>query len=153
MVLVTVETVNSMSCSTNTRWSELCDIVCEPAGSCHKKMVIKYHYTSLHHRQHPELWIQSRMDSRFHGIYTKFWPWNPNECCCSSSTSCAALRGALLNTLVAARRYFSYCCLPIKAVWLFSSDLWYQRGIFTGYFLFFRPFPVNPRVGCVWKFH
>ncbi len=39
----------------------------------------------------------------------------------------------------------------------FSSDLWHQQGIFIHttaahwIFLFFGPFSVNPRDGCVWK--
>ncbi len=70
-----------------------------------------------------------------------------------------AFRDGILHTLVVTSGYLSYCCLSIisnqSAHSPLTSDI--NKAFsstqlpLTGYFLFFRPFSVNPRDGCVWK--
>ncbi len=74
------------------------------------------------------------------------------------STYCA-FRDGILHTLVVTSGYLSYCCLSIisnqSAHSPLTSDI--NKAFpstqlpLTGYFLFFRPFSVNLRDGCVWK--
>lgn len=58
--------------------------------------------------------------------------------------------GSHLPTSVEDSGYLSYCCHSMISI---QSHPWHQRGIFlraaalTGYFLFLRPFSVNPRDG------
>ena len=73
--------------------------------------------------------------------------------------TCWAIRDALLHTSVVMSGYLSYCCLSISPNQSDHSPL--TSGInkafsptellLTGYFLFFRPFSVNPRDGCAGK--
>ncbi len=83
-------------------------------------------------------------------------------CCWSPSASglmCCVFRDGILQTLVVTRGYLSYCCLSIISNQSAHSPLTSDINntfsstqlLFTGYFLFFRPFSVNPRDGCVWK--
>ncbi len=66
-------------------------------------------------------------------------------------STCCVFRDGVLHTLVVTSGDLSYCCLSI----IFSSDI--NKALsstqlpLTGYFLFFRPFSVNPRDGCAWK--
>ncbi len=72
---------------------------------------------------------------------------------------CCVFRDGLLQILVVTSDYLSYCCLSIisnqSAHSPLTSDI--NKAFsstqlpLTGYFLFFRPFSVNPRDGCVWK--
>ncbi len=65
----------------------------------------------------------------------------------------------ILQILVVTSGYLSYCCLSIisnqSAHSPLTSDI--NKAFsstqlpLTGYFLFFGPFSVNPRDGCVWK--
>ncbi len=74
------------------------------------------------------------------------------------STCCVFIDG-LLHTLVVTSVYLSYCCLSIisnqSAHSPLTSDI--NKAFsstqlpLTGYFLFFGPFSVNLRDGCVWK--
>ncbi len=69
---------------------------------------------------------------------------------------CCAFRDGILYTLVVTSGYLRYCCLSIisnqSAHSPLTSDI--NKAFsstqlpFTGYFLFFRPFSVNPRDGC-----
>ncbi len=74
-------------------------------------------------------------------------------------STCCVFRDGILHTLVVTSGYLSYCCLSIisnqSAHSPLPSDI---NKVFsstqlplTGYFLFFGPFSVNPRDGCVWK--
>ncbi len=70
---------------------------------------------------------------------------------------CFAFRDALLHASVVMS--FSYCCLSISSNQAGHSPL--TSGInkafsptelpLADYYLFFRPFSVNPRDGCLWK--
>ncbi len=72
---------------------------------------------------------------------------------------CCVFRDGVLQILVITSGYLSYCCLSIisnqSAHSPLTSDI--NKAFsstqlpLTGYFLFFRPFSVNPRDGCVWK--
>ncbi len=72
---------------------------------------------------------------------------------------CCAFRDGILHTLVVTSVYLSYCCLSIISNQSAHSPLTSDINkafsstqlLFTGYFLFFRPFSVNPRDGCAWK--
>ncbi len=72
---------------------------------------------------------------------------------------CCAFRDGLLHTLVVTSGYLSYCCLSIISNQSAHSPLTSDINkafsstqlLLTGYFLFFRPFSVNPRDGCAWK--
>ncbi len=73
---------------------------------------------------------------------------------------CCAFRDGILHTLVVTSDYLNYCFLSIisnkSAHSPLTSDI--NKAFsstqlpLTGYFLFFRPFSVNPRDGCAWKF-
>lgn len=52
---------------------------------------------------------------------------------------CSTLTDALLHTMLVTSSYLSYFCLHLKAVWPFPSDLWHQRVVLPGYFLFYKP--------------
>lgn len=45
----------------------------------------------------------------------------------------------------------SYTGMQLEAVWTVFSDHWQQEGIVVACFLFFGPFFVNPKDGCVGK--
>ncbi len=74
-------------------------------------------------------------------------------------STCCVFRDGVLHILVVSSGYFSYCCLSIisnqSAHSPLTSDI--NKAFsstqlpLTGYFLFFRPFSVNPRDGCVCK--
>ncbi len=83
-------------------------------------------------------------------------------CCWSPSASgfdVLCVQRCILQILVVTSGYLSYCCLSIiynqSAHSPLTSDI--NKAFsstqlpLTGYFLFFRPFSVNPRDGCVWK--
>ncbi len=69
---------------------------------------------------------------------------------------CCAFRDDILHILVVTSGYLSYCCLSIisnqSAHSPLTSDI--NKALsstqlpLTAYFLFFRPFAVNPRDGC-----
>ncbi len=80
-------------------------------------------------------------------------------CCCSPSASgfgvlCVVRRDGILYTLVVTSVYLSYCCLSIISNQAAHSHLTSDINKafsstqlpLTGYFLFFGPFSVNPRV-------
>ncbi len=66
---------------------------------------------------------------------------------------CCVFRDGILQILVVTSGYLSYFLSSLTSP--FSSDI--NKAFsstqlpLTGYFLFFRPFSVNPRDGCVWK--
>ncbi len=70
---------------------------------------------------------------------------------------CCAFRDDILHILVLTSVYECYCCLSIISKQSAHSPLTFDINkafsstqlSFTGYFLFFRPFSVNPRDGCV----
>ncbi len=82
-------------------------------------------------------------------------------------STCCVFRDGILQTLVVTSGYLSYCCLSIisnqSAHSPLTSDInkafsftqldetagW--NTTLAGYFLFFGPFSVNTRDGCVWK--
>ncbi len=74
--------------------------------------------------------------------------------------TCCVFRDGILHTLVVMSGYLSYCCLSIisnqSAHSPLTSDI--NKALsstqlpLTEYFLFFRPFSVNPRDGCALKF-
>ncbi len=72
---------------------------------------------------------------------------------------CCVFRDDILQTLVVTSGYLSYCCLSIISNQSVHSPLTSDINKafsstqlpFTGYFLFFGPFSVNSRDGCVWK--
>ncbi len=74
-------------------------------------------------------------------------------------SKCCVFRDGILQILVVTRGYLSYCCLSIISNQCAHSPLTSDINkafsstqlLLTGYFLFFRPFSVNPRDGCVWK--
>ncbi len=83
-------------------------------------------------------------------------------CCWSPSASgfdVLYVQRCILHTLVVTSGYLSYCCLSIISNQSVHSPLTSDLNKtfsstqlpLTGYFLFFRPFSVNPRDGCVWK--
>ncbi len=69
---------------------------------------------------------------------------------------CCAFRDVVLHTLVVTSGYLSYCCLSIISNLSAHSPLTSDINkafsstqlLFTGYFLFFGPFSVNPRDVC-----
>ncbi len=72
--------------------------------------------------------------------------------------TCCVFRDGILQILVVTSGYLSYCCLSIISNQSVHSPLTSDIKAFsstqlelTGYFLFFRPFSVNRRDGCVWK--
>ncbi len=83
-------------------------------------------------------------------------------CCWSPSASgfrCCVFRDGILQILVVTSGYLSYCCLSIISNQSVHSPLTSDINKafsstqlpLTGYFLFFRPFSVNPRDGCARK--
>ncbi len=72
-------------------------------------------------------------------------------------STCCVFRNAILHILVVTSGYLSYCCLSIISNQSVHSPLTSDINKafsstqlpLTGYFLFFRPFSVNPRDGCV----
>ncbi len=72
-------------------------------------------------------------------------------------STCCAFRDVILHTLVVTSVYLSYCCLSIISNQSVNSPLISDINKafsstqlpLTGYFLFFGPFSVNPRDGCV----
>ncbi len=72
---------------------------------------------------------------------------------------CCVFRDDILQILVVTSGYLSYCCLSIISNQSVHSPLTSDINkacsstqlVLAGYFLFFRPFSVNPRDGCVWK--
>ncbi len=74
-------------------------------------------------------------------------------------STCCVFRDGILHTLVVTSGYLSYCCLSIisNQSCPFSSELWYQQGIFVHttaahwIFSLFRTILCNPRDGCAWK--
>ncbi len=74
-------------------------------------------------------------------------------------STCCVFRDGILQILVITSDYLSYCCLSIISNQSVHSPLTSDINkacsstqlLLTGYFLFFRPFSVNPRDGCVWK--
>ncbi len=74
-------------------------------------------------------------------------------------STCCVFRDGILQILVVTSGYLSHCCLSIisnqSAHSPLTSDINKTFSStqlpLTGYFLFFRPFSVNPRDGCVWK--
>ncbi len=71
--------------------------------------------------------------------------------------TCCAFRDGIPHTLVVTSGYLSYCCLSIISNQSVHSPLTSDINKafsstqlpLTGYFLFFVPFSVNPRDGCV----
>ncbi len=83
-------------------------------------------------------------------------------CCWSPSASgfdVLCVQRCILQILVVTSGYLSYCCLSIISNQSVHSPLTSDINKafsstqlpLTGYFLFLRPFSVNPRDGCVWK--
>ncbi len=83
-------------------------------------------------------------------------------CCWShllQGSMCCVFRDGILQILVVTSGYLSYCCLSIISNQSVHSPLTSDINKtfsstqlpLAGYFLFFRPFSVNPRDGCVWK--
>ncbi len=74
-------------------------------------------------------------------------------------STCCAFRDGILHTLVVTSGYLSYCCLSIISNQSAHSPLTSDSNKaflstqlpLSGYFLFFRPFSINPRDGCAWK--
>ncbi len=72
-------------------------------------------------------------------------------------STCCAFRDGILHILVVTSGYLSYCCLSIISNQSAHSPLTSNinkafsstKLPLTGYFLFFGPFSVNPRNGCV----
>ncbi len=72
-------------------------------------------------------------------------------------STCCVFKDSILNTLVVTSGYLSYCCLSITSIQSAHSPLTSDiNKVFSstqlplaGYFLFFRPFSLNPRDGCV----
>ncbi len=73
--------------------------------------------------------------------------------------TCCVFRDGILQILVVTSGYLSYCCLSIISNQSVHSPLTSDINKtfsstqlpLAGYFLFFRPFSVNSRDGCVWK--
>ncbi len=69
---------------------------------------------------------------------------------------CCAFRDGILHTLVVTSVFLIYCCLSIISNQSVHSPLTSDINKafsstqlpLAGYFLFFGPFSVNPRVGC-----
>ncbi len=78
---------------------------------------------------------------------------------CFEGSMCCVFRDGILHILVVTSGYLSYCCLSIisnqSAHSPLTSDINKACSStqlpLTGYFLFFGPFSVNTRDGCVWK--
>ncbi len=74
-------------------------------------------------------------------------------------STCCVFRDGILHILVVTSGYLSHCCLSIISNQSVHSPLTSDINKafsstqlpLTGYFLFFGPFSVNPRDGCVWK--
>ncbi len=74
-------------------------------------------------------------------------------------STCCVFRDGILQILVVMSGYLSYCYLSIISNQSVHSPLTSDinkafsstRLPLAGYFLFFGPFSVNPRDGCVWK--
>ncbi len=74
-------------------------------------------------------------------------------------STCCVFRDGILHILIVTSGYLSYCCLSIFSIQSVHSPLssYINKAfsstqlLLTGYFLFFGPFSVNPRDGCVWK--
>ncbi len=72
-------------------------------------------------------------------------------------STCCAFRDGVLHHLVVTRGYLSYCFLSIISNQSVHSPLTSDINKafsstqlpLTGCFLFFRPFSINPRDGCV----
>ncbi len=72
-------------------------------------------------------------------------------------STCCAFRDGILHILVVMSGYLSYCCLSIISYQFSHSPLTNDINKafpstqlpLVGYLLFFRPFSVNPRDGCV----
>ncbi len=72
-------------------------------------------------------------------------------------STCCVFRDGILQILVVTSDYFSYCCLSIISNQSVHSPLTSDINKafsstqlpLTGYFLFFGPFSVNTRDGCV----
>ncbi len=130
--------------------------------------------TPLHHHHQPEPLRQGRMDPWFRVLYAKFWPYHLNVASeIKTHQTRQSFSKLLLSnfgepvwkppfpylTLVVTSGYLSYCCRSIISNQSAHSPL--TSGInkafsstqlpLTGYFLFFGPFSVNSRDGCVWK--
>ncbi len=133
--------VNSLSCSrnqsemiweTSLRWFELCDMVHYPAGSTSED--------GSWWERHP-VWSSAAVAHLLQG------------------SMCCVFRDGILQILVVTSGYLSYCCLSIISNQSVHSPLTSDTNKafsstqlpLTGYFLFFGPFSVNPRDGCVWK--
>ncbi len=71
-------------------------------------------------------------------------------------STCCVFRDGILHILVIMSGYLSYYCLSIISNQSAHSPLISDINkafsstqlLLTGYFLFFRPFSVNPRDGC-----
>ncbi len=84
----------------------------------------------------------------------------PGVVFCCWSPSASGFDMLCIQTMYSAYlgRLLSYCSLSIIAnqsvnspLTLTSQDIFIHTTAATGYFLFFRPFSVNSRDGCVWK--
>ncbi len=72
-------------------------------------------------------------------------------------STCCVFRDGVLQILVVTSGYLSFCCLSIISNQSVHSPLTSDINKtcsstqlpLAGYFLFFRPFSVNPRDGCV----
>ncbi len=72
-------------------------------------------------------------------------------------STCCVFRDGVLHTLVVTSGDLSYCCLSIISNQSAHSPLIYDINKalsstqlpLTAYFLFFGPFSINPRDGCV----
>ncbi len=84
-----------------------------------------------------------------------FCCWRPS----ASGFDVLCVQRCILQILVVTSGYLSYCCLSIISNQSVHSPLTSDINKafsstqlpLTGYFLFFGPFSVNPRDGCVWK--
>ncbi len=88
---------------------------------------------------------------------SKFQAFAGNPLCGAVGTNrfekCSGVIG-ILHILVVTSDYLSYCCLSIISNQSVHSPLTSDINkafsfSLTGYFLFFRPFSVSPRDGCV----
>lgn len=97
--------------------------------------------TPLHHWQ-PELLIQGRMDRRFHVVCAKFWSYHPNV-------------ETRFSDLLMSRH--GEPCWTAASLYVISWQKWHHKAfsprklLLSGWFLFFRPFSINPRDACVGK--
>ncbi len=107
------------------------------------------------------VWIVSSVSCSYltgaaHGVvFVVFCCWSPS----ASGFEVLCVQRCILHTLVVTSGYLSYCCLSIISDQSVHSPLTSDINKafsstqlpLTGYFLFFGPFSVNPRDGCVWK--